>query len=519
MVASQTETDLAPERGQAQSIAPDAAAGAGNRSGRTSWALLLTLVLAAVAAFRLAALALNGTDLFVDEAQYWTWAQAPAAGYYSKPPLIAWIIAASTAVCGDGEFCVRLPATLMHLATAVVIYLAARRLYSEEIGFWSALVYATLPAVSLSSGIISTDVPLLLAWALALLAFAHHLSAPSYASALLLGAAIGIGLNAKYAMAYFVPCIAIYFLIAPEHRRLLRTPHLWLALALAVALILPNVAWNSANSFVTVVHTGENANWKGLVLHPGKAAEFLLSQFGVFGPILFAALITFLWQTRGRLGALAAPDRLLLALSVPIILAVTVQGLLSRAHANWAAPAYVAATILVTAVMIRDGAWVRLRTSLMLHVVVALALAAATWQAGRFTLAFVGDPFARTLGSREIAALVGRLANETQLDGKPVTAILTADREIAAALGYYGRALPLKVLAWRGERPRNHFELVHPFTEQTLTPVLLVSQSAPDPAITGQFSRIVVLNTASVPAGAFATRTLHLAVLDGLLKR
>ena len=32
-------------------------------------------------------------DLFGDEAQYWIWSQNPDFGYYSKPPLLAWIIA------------------------------------------------------------------------------------------------------------------------------------------------------------------------------------------------------------------------------------------------------------------------------------------------------------------------------------------------------------------------------------------------------------------------------------------
>src|SRR5688572_2199217 len=197
MAALDAETHLASGRRQGDAGMSVAHVGAGEAPDRAIWAVRLGVALAVIAVFRLFALALNGTELFVDEAQYWSWAQAPAAGYYSKPPLIAWIIAAATAVCGDGEFCVRLPATMLHLGTAGAIFLAARQLYSAEVGFWSALVYATLPAVSLSSGIISTDVPLLLAWALALLAFAHLLTAPSYLAAVSLGAAIGIGLNAK----------------------------------------------------------------------------------------------------------------------------------------------------------------------------------------------------------------------------------------------------------------------------------------------------------------------------------
>lgn len=140
-------------------------------------------LLALIAAFRIVALTVNGTDLFMDEAQYWAWSRELAFGYFSKPPLIAWIIHGTTALCGDGEACVRLPAVLLHLVTAFFVYAIAARLYSDEVALWSGLGYALLPAVSLSSGIISTDVPLLAAWALALLAFAGLMSAPGNASA------------------------------------------------------------------------------------------------------------------------------------------------------------------------------------------------------------------------------------------------------------------------------------------------------------------------------------------------
>ena len=118
------------------------------------------------------ALYANGTDLFFDEAQYWAWSVDPALGYFSKPPLIAWIIGAATTACGAEEACVRLPSPLLHTATALAVFWLGRRLYDARIGALGALAFATLPGVSLSAGLISTDVPLLLCWALALVGFA-----------------------------------------------------------------------------------------------------------------------------------------------------------------------------------------------------------------------------------------------------------------------------------------------------------------------------------------------------------
>ena len=70
---------------------------------------VLVVLLLAILAVRIIALAVSHAELFFDEAQYWAWGQEPAFGYYTKPPLIAWIIGATTSLCGDAPFCVRLP--------------------------------------------------------------------------------------------------------------------------------------------------------------------------------------------------------------------------------------------------------------------------------------------------------------------------------------------------------------------------------------------------------------------------
>ncbi len=125
----------------------------------------------AVTVARLVWLALGKADLYPDEAQYWGWSLHPAFGYYSKPPLVAWLIALTTGLFGDNELAVRVAAPLLHFATALAVFALARRLYDARIAAWSAVVYATLPGVSASAMIMSTDAPLLLCWALALYAF------------------------------------------------------------------------------------------------------------------------------------------------------------------------------------------------------------------------------------------------------------------------------------------------------------------------------------------------------------
>jgi len=113
--------------------------------------------IAAITAARLLWLAFQTAGLYPDEAQYWFWSRHLALGYYSKPPLVAWLIALTTGLFGNGEFAVRLSAPLLHAAAAGLVYAIGVRLYDRRIGYWSALAYATLPGVSLSAFLISTD--------------------------------------------------------------------------------------------------------------------------------------------------------------------------------------------------------------------------------------------------------------------------------------------------------------------------------------------------------------------------
>lgn len=483
------------------------------------WVRLFAVALTTLLAVRLAALYFNGTDLFFDEAQYWYWSLEPAFGYYSKPPLIAWIIRASTDTCGLSEFCIRLPSPLIHTLTAIAVFAIGRQLYSTRTGVIAGLVMATLPGVSVSAGIISTDVPLLLFWAIALYAFAALFDTKAWWPALLLGFAIGAGLNAKYAMAWFFLCAIIYIAMTPDRRAIARDARLYAALAIGIAMIVPNVIWNASNSFATLSHTADNAKWGGSLIHPVKALEFFGAQFGVFGPVLFGALLVIGW--RAWRYKLPEADRLLLAFCLPIIAIITMQAFLSRAHANWAAVAYVAASVLVTATMIRDVEWRWLRASLVLHVIVVMLAAAGTVIAGRVAMPFGADPFARTLGWQELAFATREEIDRANEAGRPFAAIVTDDRPVTAELLYYLRDTPVRILAWRmTAKPRDHFEMKQPFPGDLgeragEARVLLVSTIGNNSPVLDAFASVEAIGEKDLPAGLSETRRVAFFALSG----
>ena len=99
--------------------------------------------LGALLVLRLVSLWFNSLDLHYDEAQYWAWSRDPAFGYYSKPPLLGWLIGVSNLACGStSEFCTRVASPIVHTITSVLIYFVAALLFDRRTGAWAAILFA-----------------------------------------------------------------------------------------------------------------------------------------------------------------------------------------------------------------------------------------------------------------------------------------------------------------------------------------------------------------------------------------
>ncbi|MFN4283747.1 MAG: ArnT family glycosyltransferase [Alphaproteobacteria bacterium] len=475
--------------------------------------------LGALTLLRLAYLAVYPFDLHPDEAQYWVWAQDLAFGYYSKPPLVAWLIGATTAVCGDGEACVRAGAPLLHFFTSLAIYGAAWRLFDRRVGFWAALLYATLPGVAFSSVVVSTDLPLLLAWALALYAYVRALQDRQWRWWLLLGVAIGLGLLGKYAMIFFVLSMAVHLALARGRLAGWRWRGAALALLAALAIYAPNALWNADNSFVSYAHTSDNANLGGDLFRLDAFFEFFGSQFGVFGPALFATLLLVLARWRGWLADERL--RLLAAFTLPTLAIMLFQGFLSRANANWAAPAYVAAAILIAAWALRAnpalwrGRALIVTGSFAVHtalVATFLIFVAATY--GRpDALPGNADPFKRVRGWAELGTAIMHVrANEM-----PDAALLVDERKLLAETLYYVRPYPVEAYKWRPTtRIHDHFDLTRPYYQAISPPRLLyVTERADASEILSRFAHAEIIAEVRTPIGTGRERVVRLYELKG----
>lgn len=418
---------------------------------------LAIAIIAGLLAMRLLLVAWSPLELYADEAQYWRWGQSLEWGYYSKPPMIAWVIHLSTALFGDSEAAIRIFAPIFHAIAAFFLFLLSRRMFNSWAGLITVLTYLFMPGIVLSSGVISTDGVLFPFWCMALYLFWRLREDDlAWVGVAALGLAIGAGFLSKYAMLYFGIGIVLTCILDRDTWSALTSRKGVATLLIATAVFAPHLLWNAANDFKTVSHTVDNANLGGQLFNLENLPKFLGDQIGVFGPVSFVALIAGLVVLRPRrdladLGDAAHAQRTketwLACFIVPVLLIIAFQAVLSRAHANWAATAYPAASVWMGGFLLRASGWrLAFWSGLVFQGVIGvlattIALGPPSWTAaiGR------DNDLKRVRGWQDLSEQLMRNVERLQ-----PSAILVDEREVWHGLDYYLRdELETPLIMWR----------------------------------------------------------------------
>lgn len=432
------------------------------------------LVVLLITIFRLIWLWVVNIPLYADEAQYWYWSLEPAFGYYSKPPVIAWVISLSTKFLGDSEFAIRFFAPILHGFTSVVIYFLALKIFpSGRTAFWSSITYLTLPSIFLSSLIISTDVPLLLITSLSLYLFYCIQDSRKFLPWIVLGFICGIGLLTKYHFAIFAFAAFIYLWSTEKLATHLRNPALYIGIITAFLVFLPNLIWNYQNHFVSLQHTSELAGFGSLWQLPlARIAKFFGDQFIVFGPILLVYfLCLFPAFKKSRLNQ---ETKFLLSFGMSFLAVIGVVCILNKSHANWTAPAYLPLLILVVHYMIqRSSKWLRINFAMQLilgglFLLAPIAIESLDFKYTKF------DIFKRMRGYDQLAVELDEVRVYYPDDKYDY---VTDDRKTYAWLVYYTEPhlFTLKRIAEYDYIP-DHFAMKNPYIPSN-KPAITISKS------------------------------------------
>ena len=480
------------------------------------WQFLLLIIVLTVFLFRFFSWNFVNLDLAFDEAQYWTWSLDIDWGYYSKPPLLAWLIRISSSTCGISEMCLRISSPILYSLSAFFIsstaYMLCETNSKGRAALLAGITWILIPGVSFSSGMISTDVPMLffssiVIWSFCCLLFHKNEAYNSYYIAALT-VSLALGFLSKYAIVLLLFSLMVFFAVNSSSRNHFKNKlpprKLIISIVLLFLLIFPHLWWNYNNGFITFQHTAANINVAGVNYSFYNTFVFFLEQFAVFGPINFIILLYLVISYK----ILSNNEKMLLILALVPIVMILVQAFISRAHANWAAISFIPASILVA--LFLDKRWFLKEKriyyfSIFLSLIVLIFLPFYAYNNPKL------DPFKKMRGWEEVVLQISEIYSKY-----PGAVLVADDRKILAESLYYMSIKPKKWVRWNADgKIHDHYELVTKHDDLKNEIGIMVSVESNNEHFFQSFSEVIYLGEVTRIIGERRIKKYKIWLLKG----
>ena len=455
---------------------------------------LFVALLAAFTLLKLLAIAWSPLLLSGDEAHYWEWSRRLDWAYYSKGPVVALLIAAGTALFGDTELGVRFPAVVLGSLLSVALFAFAWRLAGAGLAFASVVLLSSgLLFHTLGLGM-TTDAPVLLFWTLATWCAYEALFRGKPVAWLGWGLALGLATLSKYTAGIVFPAVLLFLLINPRLRPALFRPPFWAGTVVYGLCLLPVAWWNLEHGWVNLAHNAGHVS-SGLTdgLRLRYVPELLGAQLGLVGPVLFPMLVWSCWRA-AKAYRHDGDDvaGLLLAPVVPLALLCVGVALTKRVYANWPAPLYVNAVLLLAWILARDADLAyRVRTALGSALLCNLVLLLPTYPlalGSRMGLPPERLPSKKLIGWDQLGRYVDGVRTQWAADGRPLSFVTNDRYGILSAISFYSEDRPPVYCAQIGGRRMNQYDVWGGWETQRGNDALIVlSQDAVHPDLANRF--------------------------------
>jgi 4-amino-4-deoxy-L-arabinose transferase-like glycosyltransferase len=425
--------------------APRAEASSPSEEGKR-WTRRFWVLLGVVTGIRWCYAAFFPLDLAPDESYYWDWGRRLDYGYFSKPPMIGWLMALAGWLGGDSEFGIKsFPVALSSLGLVFVFFLG-RDVYGARAGFWSAVVLMAVPANAALNSFFTIDAPLFLFWSASLWLGWRCLSADSDRKGRWLAAltlSLGLGYLTKQIQLVFPLVWLVFAAVNRQRGETIGWGRMLAVVAGSLAFLVPPLVWNWQHDWITFRHTADELQtipfqWRRSVQFVG---EFLGGQAALGGGILWV-----LMMLAGILAALswrrlARRERYLLLFFLPGWAAYGALSFHQRVEQNWPLVFYPAAAVLLAGrVWALPGGerwrgWLGAGVGLG-AVLGVLLMGVPFFFPGSAWAGQKSDPTARVRGWRALAEQVAELRRSVP---RPDQTFLLAprDRYVASALAFY----------------------------------------------------------------------------------
>ncbi len=477
-------------------------------------------------------------DLAGDESYYWEWGRRLDWGYFSKPPMIGWLMGLVGRLTNNTEWGIRGAALLLGTGSLFFLHRLANKLFGARAALLALLLCALTPANALLNLVLTIDAPLVLCWTAALLVFWCAMEQPNKVSRwIVLSVILGLGHLSKQMMLFFPVLMILHCAFNPPSRALLRRASFWICIAGSLLFLVPVLWWNAQHGWVTLTHTShhfETRSDPGLLGHLATLGEFLSLQALAFSPVTWVLMLAAVFGGLWKWHVLGEKERYAVMFSGPGLAVFILLSYRQSVNVNWPAVYYISAIVLAGAWLDRVALdalpWQRLRGWARPAVITGLGVSLISCILP-FAISALGqegtslDPAMRLRGWRDAGVQAGALLAKVPRPSRTFV-VIYGDRSHASQLAFY---MPQQPQVFRfvregitesqyelwpdpGDLDRFSWDALMIMPSENLEPQ---SQEVPS-SLRRQFRHMIDLGPISVPLGHEAGRSYKVFLAKNL---
>ncbi|MBI3735330.1 glycosyltransferase family 39 protein, partial [Candidatus Sumerlaeota bacterium] len=234
--------------------------------------------------------------LIAGEAYYWLWGKHLAAGYFDHPPMVGVMSALFFGWIDGSELVARSGPIILGMITTLLLYLLGEELFpGQRAGWRAALAYSLIPICDLNSLFIGPDNSLALFTVLTWYLFWRAANrGDSWGLWIGAGAAAGLSLLSKFHAWVLLPPLYLFLMLSPAHRGRLRHGGPWLAIAVALIVLSPNLYWNAKHGWMNYVFQWHRSSIPRSHFDIKNPAIYFLGPLLGLSPLAYTAMV---WGT------------------------------------------------------------------------------------------------------------------------------------------------------------------------------------------------------------------------------
>jgi len=234
----------------------------------------------------------RGYGIFRDELYFIVCGRHPAWGYVDQPPIIPLLAAGSYGLFGNFLIGFRLIPAIAMSATVAMTAEFTRLIGGGRYSQWVAGLCALGALYFLAIGLLfTTDIFEPLTWLACVWFLVRLEQSRNERWWLPFGLTVGLSLQSKYLMAFYLLALAVGLTLTPLRRSFLR-PWIYFGMLVALLIVLPNLLWQGAHGWPFLELGAAASHWKNLELSP---LAFFGQQVLLLGPVSALVGIVGLW--------------------------------------------------------------------------------------------------------------------------------------------------------------------------------------------------------------------------------